>query len=47
MKIIFWVDSDNETIELDDNMTEEEIQEEFDLWLNGTIHCGWSIEKED
>ena len=47
MKVCFWIDKDEEKVELDDDMTEEEIQSEFDMWLAGVIHCGWYIEEDD
>ena len=41
MEIIFWVSADKEIVEFDNNATEEEIQEEFALWLDGAIQYGW------
>lgn len=46
MKVNFWVDAEDEVIELDDDATEEDILEEFDNWLNGSISFGWCIEED-
>lgn len=47
MKVNFWVDGEDEIITLDDDMTEEDIEEEFQMWFNGCVSCGWTIVKED
>ena len=47
MKVYFWIDADNETIELDDDATENDIDDEFQSWVDGSLACGWTIEEED
>lgn len=47
MKIKFWIDADDEVIELDDDVTEEDIEMEFESWFNGCVSCGWYIEEDD
>jgi len=47
MKIRFWIDADYEVIEFDDDVTEEEIETEFDNWFDGCVASGWSIEEDD
>lgn len=47
MKVNFWVDGEDEIITLDDDMTEEDIEEEFQMWFNGCVSCGWGIVEED
>lgn len=47
MKVNFWVDGEDEVITLDDDMTEEDIKEEFQAWFNGSVSCGWTIVEED
>ena len=47
MKIKFWIDADEEVIELDDDATEEEIQDEFEMWFSGCISSGWYVTEDD
>ena len=47
MKVNFWVNGEDEIITLDDDMTEEDIEEEFQMWFNGSVSCGWAIVEED
>lgn len=47
MKIRFWIDADDEVIELDEDVTEDEIEMEYDNWFNGHVASGWCIEEDD
>ena len=47
MKLHFWIDADDDIIELDDDLTKEEIEEEFQMWVDGSLSCGWWIEEDD
>lgn len=47
MRIYVWIDFDEEYIDLDDNATDEEIENEFQSWVNGVLHCGYTIVDED
>lgn len=47
MKIKFWIDADEEVIELDDNVTEEDIKMEFEMWFDGCVSCGWYVTEDD
>ncbi len=46
MKVCFWIDADDDIIELDDDLTREEIEEEFQMWVDGSLSCGWWIEED-
>lgn len=46
MKVRFWISADDEVIELDDDMTEEDIEMEYDNWFTGCISSGWYIEED-
>ena len=41
MKIMFWINADEEVIEMPDDATEEEIREEFNLWFDGCVSASW------
>lgn len=47
MKVNFWINGEDEILTLDDDITEEDIEEEFQAWFNGSVSCGWIIVEED
>lgn len=40
-KIKFYVEAYSEEVEVEDDTTEEEIQDAFENWLDGSVNCGW------
>lgn len=47
-KIIFYFQDEEESKEYNDNVTDEEIQEDFDNWLSNKYNFGWTEpEQED
>ena len=45
--IKFYVDAMEEVVEFDDDATEEEIYEQFEMWLDGSMSSGWYEEDEE
>ena len=40
-KVKFYVEAYSEEVEFEDDATEEEIQDEFENWLDGSVQYGW------
>ena len=40
-RIKFYVEAYSEVVEVEDDATEEEIQDEFESWLDGSVQYGW------
>lgn len=43
----FYVEATDEYLKFDDSATEKEIQDEFEIWLDGSVEYSWYITDEE
>ena len=43
----FYVIETDEYLKFNDSATEEEIQDEFEMWLDGAVEYGWYITDDE
>ena len=47
MKVRFYIEEAEEVVDIDDDATDEEIQEYYDMWFNGNAEGSWNVEESE